>query len=988
MKSIYKILNNKVIAIAMTLCFYTLVCQAQGFRVVRELDRLPFKEVTSIYRDNEGVLWIATRNGLYAYDGYHIRPYRCDDKHPDLISDNYVARITEDRQNRLWINTETGLDRLNKLTNEIEHLHPKDLPVDSISQMYAMPDSSMWFACYNGFYKYNPKDKSYSRIPITDDEGKRIDVNAQCIFMDHRGYIWLGTWNTGLYRYNESTKELVHYPQMNRQNSAHVIIEDEQKRIWIAGWGGGVHVLNNAWDIDNLSWETYKDPDLIGDITYCLTLDQENHQLYIGSSRGITVASTERLGEFNKLINTTDGQAIPGVEVSGIELSPNGLIWVGMIGQGVTAIEPDNKRFGRTEIRRSGSHVNTSSIRSIYCDRDNNLWLGIGTQGLAVVDHKTGRTYNWDEIPALRDTHLTMSTVYAITQTYDGHVWVATYGAELIELVLPQADKDIRSMTCSIYSLRTFEYSPSDHVFNLMEDSNDNLWITGHHGVALRRPDGTFVHLDSLQMDATRKMFDLDVRNTALAADGSVWISSLHHGVYCMRQNGSEWLIKGYNTELGNIGDNEIQCILCDSHNNVWAGSNYGTLYLLDQETDKFVSLRKRITMPGAAIVFLHEAQYENNNEYSIWAGTNEGLLQVQTTTDQSSIKVEQYTTDDGLLDNHLIRNSVSSRDNIVWFGTHKGYNFFDARQLAAESHRESRLMLGELLIGDICWRDLPVDVRTKISEYNPKHLQKIELQPDQNNFAFEFVQPDNRRQKGIRYAYRLEGYDSQWRYTLPDQQRVYYANVPSGNYMFTVYEASQVQTNTHTTDADQSTQLKFQVVIHPSWWNTRLAQFLYWVLSFLAIFLIYRGVRSLKKYYVKFLIRARERHAMRKGDIIIKTADKQPEIANADKDFIEHAIRLQNKHMSDSDYDQQQFLDDMGVSKATCFRKLKSLTGQSYTQFVRELKMNAAMRIQKENPDTRISDLAYAVGFNDPKYFSICFKKHFGILPSEVKKD
>jgi len=60
-------------------------------------------------------------------------------------------------------------------------------------------------------------------------------------------------------------------------------------------------------------------------------------------------------------------------------------------------------------------------------------------------------------------------------------------------------------------------------------------------------------------------------------------------------------------------------------------------------------------------------------------------------------------------------------------------------------------------------------------------------------------------------------------------------------------------------------------------------------------------------------------------------------------------------------------------------------MTGQSYTNFVRDIKMKAAMKLQQENPNIRISDLAYAVGFSDPKYFSACFKKYYGKLPSEI---
>ena len=73
-----------------------------------------------------------------------------------------------------------------------------------------------------------------------------------------------------------------------------------------------------------------------------------------------------------------------------------------------------------------------------------------------------------------------------------------------------------------------------------------------------------------------------------------------------------------------------------------------------------------------------------------------------------------------------------------------------------------------------------------------------------------------------------------------------------------------------------------------------------------------------------------------------------------------------------------------MNVSKSTLYRKLKSLTGLNTTAFIRNIRIKAACRIMDEKKNIRISDLAYAVGYNDPKYFAVCFKKEFGMQPSE----
>ena len=102
------------------------------------------------------------------------------------------------------------------------------------------------------------------------------------------------------------------------------------------------------------------------------------------------------------------------------------------------------------------------------------------------------------------------------------------------------------------------------------------------------------------------------------------------------------------------------------------------------------------------------------------------------------------------------------------------------------------------------------------------------------------------------------------------------------------------------------------------------------------------------------------------------------------DENFLQQAIDCVNRHLSDPDFDQQVFLDEMGTSKSTLYRKLKSLTGLNSSAFIRNIRLKAACRIMEEKKHIRVSELAYAVGFNDPKYFSVCFKKEFGMQPSE----
>ena len=134
----------------------------------------------------------------------------------------------------------------------------------------------------------------------------------------------------------------------------------------------------------------------------------------------------------------------------------------------------------------------------------------------------------------------------------------------------------------------------------------------------------------------------------------------------------------------------------------------------------------------------------------------------------------------------------------------------------------------------------------------------------------------------------------------------------------------------------------------------------------------------------IKNLLKYKERMAHDfKNQLVFEVKDLN--YTSIDEDFMQRAIDCVNRHLEDPDFDQPQFVEEMNTSKSTLYKKLKSLTGLNTSAFIRNIRLKAACQIMEEKGSAvRISDLAYAVGFNDPKYFSSCFKKEFGMLPSE----
>ena len=102
------------------------------------------------------------------------------------------------------------------------------------------------------------------------------------------------------------------------------------------------------------------------------------------------------------------------------------------------------------------------------------------------------------------------------------------------------------------------------------------------------------------------------------------------------------------------------------------------------------------------------------------------------------------------------------------------------------------------------------------------------------------------------------------------------------------------------------------------------------------------------------------------------------------DELFLKRAMDCVYEHLDNSEYDRDALAADMGASSSSLYNKLRALTGLSINNFIRDIRMKEAMRLAQQNPLIRVSDLAYKVGFKDPKYFSTCFKKEYGLLPKE----
>jgi len=119
-------------------------------------------------------------------------------------------------------------------------------------------------------------------------------------------------------------------------------------------------------------------------------------------------------------------------------------------------------------------------------------------------------------------------------------------------------------------------------------------------------------------------------------------------------------------------------------------------------------------------------------------------------------------------------------------------------------------------------------------------------------------------------------------------------------------------------------------------------------------------------------------------SSLIIKP--KEIATGSIDKLFLEKAMNVVEKNISNDKFSVEEFSSEMSLSHSQLHRKLKALVNQSAIQFIRSIRMQRALELLQSNSGN-IAEVAWQVGFGDPSYFTKTFSKHFGYLPSDVNK-
>ena len=281
--------------------------------------------------------------------------------------------------------------------------------------------------------------------------------------------------------------------------------------------------------------------------------------------------------------------------------------------------------------------------------------------------------------------------------------------------------------------------------------------------------------------------------------------------------------------------------------------------------------------------------------------------------------------------------------------------------------------LLPVVLVGlNICGKSMSADTLS------------LKLPHQDNNITIQFSSLDYATTGQTRYRYRLRGLDREWFFdhTGKGLVSVNYHSLMPGTYIF---EAQSANGN-----GEWGPIVCKMFIINPPIWLSWWAKLLYTLLSVCCIILLIHAYLKHRKAKLEleneekvnrlFEIRSEARHRfahsvnIEPGKI---TANKEEE------DLVQHLLHAIEQNMDNTDYTVDQLAKDIGMSRANLYKKMQTMLGITPNEFLRNVRLKHAAHLLTRS-EYSVSQVSLMVGFLTPRYFSQCFKKMFGVLPSE----
>lgn len=732
--------------------------------------------IYSVIKDSQGFMWFGGSDGLARYDGYSLKIYKHDIHDPDSLSNNSVWHILEDRNGRLWIATDVGINVLDTRLQKFTHFVNDPGDVTSLSHNLARiimedADGGLWIGTYGGgLNRFEPETQGFVRFLNEANNPNSISNNiVNTIIEDHTGILWIGT-NQGLNRFDRKTQEFTHYSSywgdQHSLNSSSIrtIKEDSEHRLWV-GTFTGLNLFDRA--TEKATRYQFENLDFIDIVD--LDFDPQN-RLWIASGEALLIFDPETL-QFSRFLNNPFKQSsFKGKYPASIFQDQNNNWWMGTFPGGINYVDHSKNLFTTYQKEPDNKDsLNHNSVLAITDDKQGNLWLGTDGGGLNYLDRTSGEFTHYIANP-LNQNSISANAVLSVSYDQQDNLWIGAWHAPL-SIFNPQQNRFIHETA----NRQGHELPDTLYVWTSYQDSQGDMWLgtTGNGLIKYEQKNNRYISY--VPVDNEENSFaSLFVWAVFEDRQGQMWFGTSNGLEKFIRHENRFEHYRFHEDDPNSLSNDIVLAISEDQQGHLWVGTRGGGLNKLHKERGKFSKVSRQDGLPDDVITAIL-----NDDLGYLWLSTFNGLCRFELATN----KCINFSNIGGLLSNKFnIGAARKLNSGELVFGSTGGFTLFNPADIKSNNN------VPLLAFTDFQIANRPVKIGVDGSPLGQdiSHIQQIVLNHQQSMFSIEFAALDYQNPGKNQYAYFLDGYDQQWN-EIGHRRRATYTNLDPGEYLFKV---------------------------------------------------------------------------------------------------------------------------------------------------------------------------------------------------------
>lgn len=753
--------------------------------------------VYSMFQDRQGFLWFGTRDGINRYDGYGFTVFRHEPFDSSSIPWTSAAAFGEDRDGNIWLGSRHGAGRLDRHSFRFTSFihsdsNPRSLSNNDVRCIASDRAGNVWIGTEEGLNRFDAATGICTRFLAVSGDPRTLGSNLiVSLFNDPSGTLWVGTAGGYIHRLNPDGRSFTRFDAGLGNYQIICLGGDGHGQLYISLNADPTRSVVAVFNpVTGRSVRRFQS--LIG---RSYSQDYMANPMCLDSLGGLWIqvvppnySPRDRTSrELHRI--QLDGSIAPirfqlG-QVWTVQCDRAGIIWAGTL-DGVVKLKPERNPFINYRSTPDDPwSLSNNRIRAILRDRLGTLWVGTD-DGLNSLDESTGRWTRYFHDPK-NPGSISDDIVSSIFEDADGALLFGTYnGINVFNRATGRF-----SRICSINE--KIEFHGQRFIWSFNRDSLGRLWVgTLWHGIELFDRDG--VHLRNFPLEEGVRLYGRQQVVWDMHRDrrGVFWAGTTS-GLYRWMPERDSFMrySSGPRTPYG-LSDDNVCAIMEDSSGTLWFTTYGGGLNRYDHTTDRFTAITTGEGLPGNAI---YGTLMDDHGR--LWTSSNTGL----SVYDPRTAVWKTYTTNHGLQGNEFSFKAFhKSKNGELFFGGTHGVSRFHPDSLR-ESVWKAPVVITEFRIFDTL-------VRHELSARDT-----VTITHDQSFISFEFAALDYSNPAGIRYAYRLEGFDDDW---IHCGQRRYasFTNLDPGTYAFMVR-------GTNGDGVWNETPLRIVIRVIPPYWMT-----------------------------------------------------------------------------------------------------------------------------------------------------------------------